>query len=56
MHGSSFKARHFGAKELLKLNNTTSACLIVLNIIFLILFLVIKYLSMFNMSNLSTEL
>ena len=33
MHGSSFKDRHFFAKGLLKLNNTTNTCLIRLNII-----------------------
>ena len=54
MDGSSFKDRHFIAKELLKLNNAINACVVRLNIF--ILFVVIKYFFMCNISNLSIEL
>ena len=52
MHGSSFKDRNFVVKELLKLNNTinnnTEHCYI--------FFLIIKYLWLFNMLDLSIDL
>ena len=37
MHGSSFKDRHFVAKELLKLNKTINTYLIRLTLLYIIL-------------------